>query len=74
MNIFVSVKPGSKEEKIEKISNTEYKISIKEPAEKGRANARLINIISKELGVSFKNIKIKNPTSKKKIIEIYNKS
>jgi len=74
MIIHVAVKPGSKEEKIEKISKTEYKISVKEPAEKGKANARIIKIISKEFGVSYKKIKIKNPSSRKKIIEIYNKS
>jgi len=72
MNIFVSVKPGSKEEKIEKISNTEYKIRVKAPAEKGKANARIIKIMSKEFGVSYKNIKIKNPSSRKKVVEIYN--
>jgi len=72
MIIFVNVKPNSKEDKIEKISNTEYKISVKEPAERGKANARIINILSKEFKVSFKDIKIKNPASKKKIVEIYN--
>jgi len=74
MIIHVSVKPGSKEEKIEKISDREYKISVKAPAERGKANGRIINIISKEFGVSYKNIKIKNPLSRKKIIEICNKS
>lgn len=74
MIISVSVKPNSKEEKLEKISDFEYKISVKKPAERGRANARVINLISKEFGVSFKDVKIKTPSSRKKIVEIRNKS
>ena len=70
MIINARVKPNSKEEKIEKISEKEYLIHVKEPAEDNRANIRLINLLSKELNVSYKNIKIKNPTSRGKIIEI----
>jgi len=70
MIIKAKVKPNSKEEKIEKISENEYVISVKEPAENNKANIRLINLLSKELNVSYKCIKIKNPTSRDKIIEI----
>ena len=48
MIIKVKVKPNSKEEKIEKISD----------------------LLSKALDVSYKDIKIKNPTSREKIIEV----
>jgi hypothetical protein len=70
MIIKVKVKPNSKDEKIEKISDEEYIVSVKEPAEDNKANIRLINLLSKELNVSYKDIKIKNPTSRDKIIEI----
>jgi len=70
MLIRVKVKPNSKEERVEKISDNEYKIDIKEPAENNRANIRVINIMAKELGVSYKNIKIKNPASRNKVIEV----
>jgi hypothetical protein len=70
MIINVKVKPNSKEEKIEKISENEYIIHVKEPAEDNKANIRVINLLSKELNVSHKNIKIKNPTSRDKLIEV----
>ena len=70
MIIKAKVRPNSKEERIERISDSEYKISVKEPAEDNRANIRVINMLSKELGVSHKNIKIKNPTSRNKVIEV----
>jgi uncharacterized protein YggU (UPF0235/DUF167 family) len=70
MIIHAKVKPNSKEEKIEKIGENEYKIDVKEPAENNKANIRVINLLSKELGTSHKNIKIKNPTSRDKLIEV----
>jgi uncharacterized protein YggU (UPF0235/DUF167 family) len=70
MIIKVKVKPNSKEEKIEKVGESEYKIDVKEPAEDNKANIRVINLLSKELGISHKNIKIKNPTSRDKLIEV----
>ena len=73
MIIKVKVKPGSKNEEINKTGENEYDISLKERAEDGRANVRLVNLLSNELGVSFKDIRIKNPKSRKKIIEIKGK-
>jgi len=70
MIVNIKVKPNSKEEKIEKISEKEYIIHVKEPAEDNKANIRVINLLSKELNVSYKNIKIKNPLSRNKIVEI----
>lgn len=70
MILNVKVKPNSKEEKIEKISESEYVIHVREPAEDNKANIRLINLLSKELNVSHKTIKIKNPRSRDKLIEI----
>ena len=72
MIIKIKVKPNSKEEKIEKISDGSYVLSVKEPAEDNKANIRVINLLSKELNVSFKKIKIKNPASRNKIVEIDN--
>ena len=70
MIIKVKAKPNSKDEKIENISESEFIIHVKETAEDNKANIRIINLISKELGVSYKKIMIKNPTSREKIIEI----
>lgn len=70
MIINVKVKPGSKEDIVEKISENEYIFSVKEPAEDNRANVKVVNLLAKEFGVDFRKIKIKNPRSKKKIVEI----
>ena len=70
MILNIKVKPNSKEEKVERIAEGEYAISVKEPAEDGKANIRVINLLSKELNVGYKSIKIKNPTSRNKLIEV----
>lgn len=70
MIINVKVKPNSKEDKIEKTGENEFIIHVKEPAEDNKANIKVINLLSKEFGVSFRKIMIKNPRSRDKIIEI----
>jgi hypothetical protein len=70
MIIKVKVKPNSRVERIEKLGENEYKIDVKEHAEDNKANIRVVNLLSKELNVSYKNIKIKNPTSRDKVIEV----
>lgn len=70
MIIKVKVKPNSNKNEIIKIDENNYKAQITEPAEDNKANIKLINLLSKEFNVSFKNIKIKNPTSRNKIVEI----
>lgn len=69
MIIKVKVKPGSREERIKKVGEG-YEISVKERAEGGKANRKIINLLAIELGVSWKMIKIKNPKSKNKIVEV----
>ena len=74
MIIKVNVKPKSKTESIEEVFPREYCIRLKEKAEDGKANKKLINLLAKELKVSFKAIKIKNLKSKNKVVEIFNPS
>lgn len=70
MIINVKVRPNSREEKIEKISEKDYIICVKELPEKGKANKRVIRLLSKKFRVSSRKIYIKNPLSRKKIVEI----
>ncbi len=72
MIIHVKVIPNSKEEELKEISKLEYTAKIKEPAEKNRANISLTNLLAKSLKIPAKNIKIKNPLSRKKVIDIIN--
>lgn len=70
MIIKVKVKPGAKEDKIDRISNDEYIVSLKERAEDGKANLALIKMLSKHFDVSFQNVVIKNKSSRYKLIAI----
>ena len=70
MIINVNVKPNSSEDKVEKVNDGEYNVSVKEEAEDNKANNRVINLLAKEFGVNYRKIKIKNPKSRKKIVEI----
>ena len=70
MIINVKVKPNSVKEEIVKHGDGSYSVWVKERAEDNKANKRLINILAKEFGVHFSRIKIKNPASRNKIIEI----
>ena len=70
MIIYIKVKPNSFKEEVVKVGENEYLVSLKEKAVKGKANRRLISILSKEFGVDYRKIKIKNPSSRRKIVEI----
>jgi uncharacterized protein YggU (UPF0235/DUF167 family) len=70
MIICIKVKPNSKENKLVKINEREYYAEIEEKAEDNRANIELIRLLSRELGVSQNKIKIKNPKSREKLVEI----
>jgi len=74
MKIFVRVKPKAKEEKVIKVSDKNFKISVKEPPEKERANRAVLKALADYFATSQSNIKIiSGSTSKQKIIEIKKK-
>lgn len=68
--IFVEIKPGSSQERIEKIDERNYQIWVTEPPHKGKANKAILKISARYFGISYKKIKIKNPSSRRKIVEI----
>jgi len=71
MKIFVKAKPGSKEDKVEKIDETHYAVSVKEPPIQGRANKAIINLLADFFKVSPSRVKIiSGYTTRQKIIEI----
>jgi len=69
MIIHVKVKPNSNEDKIKK-TEVGYEIEVKAKPEDNKANIAVIKLLAKHFNVSQKSIKIKNPTSRNKIIEI----
>jgi len=71
MKIFVRVKPKAKEEKVLKINDKNFKVSVKEAPEKGRANRAVLKALADYFGTSHSNIKIISGfASKLKVIEI----
>ncbi len=71
MKIFITAKPGAREEKVEKISETEYAVSVKEPPIEGRANRAILSALAIYFKVPVSRIRIAvGHTSRKKIIEI----
>ncbi len=70
MIIHVKVIPNAKTEGIAVTKEGEYKIKVSAQAFEGRANARLTEMLAKHFKVPKSAISIKNPLSRKKIIEI----
>lgn len=71
MKINVKAKPSSREEKVEKIDETNYIVSVKEPPVKGKANEAIRNALAIYFKTSSLRVKIVSGfSSRNKIIEI----
>ena len=71
MKIFVVAKPRAKENKIEKIDETHFKVSVVTPPVKGLANKEIIGLLADFFDVSKSEVElISGYQSKNKIIEI----
>jgi len=58
MRISLKVTTRAKKEAIEKLSENSYKIKVSVPPEKGRANERIIELLSEKLRIKKRDIKI----------------
>jgi uncharacterized protein YggU (UPF0235/DUF167 family) len=73
MKIFVKAKPSSREEKVEKIDEQNYVVSVKEPPIKGKANEAIRNALAVYFRRGSSQIKIISGfSSRNKIVEIIN--
>ena len=71
MKISVKAKPNSREEKVEKIDDSNYVVSVKEPPIKGKANEAIRNALAIYFKTASSKIKIVSGfSSRNKIIEI----
>ena len=71
MRITVKLKPGSKEEKVEKTGENEFSIRVKAPAREGRANERLVELLSEYFDISKNRISIfKGHKTRNKLVDI----
>jgi hypothetical protein len=71
MRIYVKVIPRSSRNKIEKISDGEYKIKLTAPPVDGQANKMLVEILADYFKVSKSSVTIAGgKTAKTKIVDI----
>jgi len=71
MKINVKAKPSSREEKIEKVDEENYIVSVKEPPIKGKANEAIRNALAIYFKTGSSCVKIVSGySSRNKIIEI----
>lgn len=71
MKINIKAKPNAKEEKVEKIDDSNYVVSVKEPPIKGKANEAIRNALAVYFKTSSSRVKIVSGySSRNKIIEI----
>ena len=69
--IAVIVKPNARKPEIVKIAPDEYRIAVREPAQKGQANEAVINLIAEHLGIPKSKLRIlRGVSSRQKLIEI----
>lgn len=71
MKFLVTVTPNARKEGVEKTGENNYKVRANAPAREGRANARVIELISEYFNVSKSSVRIaKGLNGRKKIIEV----
>lgn len=71
--MFLSIKtiPNSKKLSIEKLSETSYRIKLNAPSKKGKANEKLIEVLSKYFNVPKSSVTIATGNkSRNKTVEI----
>ena len=71
MKIFVKAKPDAWENLVEKVDETHYVVSVKEPPIDGRANYAIIKLLAKHFNVSPLQVKLVSGfSSRQKVFEI----
>ncbi len=58
MYVRVRVNPSAKKERVVRVSEREFEISVKEPAEQNMANGRVRELIAHALGSSIGKVRI----------------
>ena len=72
MYLKLRISPGARKDSIEKKGPDRYDISVRAPADNGRANEACLVLLGRELGVPPRSIRlIKGGKSPSKIVEIF---
>ena len=71
MKIIIKAKPGAKEDKIQKVDEANYLVSVKAPPINGKANAAIIALLADHFDVSPSLIEIiSGHMARTKVIEV----
>ncbi len=71
MKIFVKAKPNAKEERVEKIDDNHFIISVKEPPKQGKANAAIVRVLADYFKITYSRIcLVSGFTCKEKLFEV----
>ena len=71
MKITVIAKPRAKENRVEKIGETHYRVWVKAPPDEGRANQAICEVLADYLGIPKLRLSVAaGHKSKTKILEI----
>ena len=71
MKITVKVNPNARENSIKQVETSIFEVKVSVPPEKGKANQKVIELLSKELKIAKSRISlIKGETSKEKLFII----
>lgn len=70
--ISVKVRAGAKKELLEKISDTKFKIAVREKAEHNQANKRVIELLAAQFNVPVSKIRIaKGHRGPSKLVSVF---
>ena len=71
MRITVTVTPGARSERVERVDASRLRVAVTEPPREGRANAAVVRAVARFLGVPTSAVRIVHgATSRSKALEI----
>lgn len=71
MKISVTVRPNAKQERLEKVAESNFLVWVKEKPQEGKANQAAIEILAEHFGVAKSRVTLlKGQTSRQKVFEI----
>lgn len=70
MILTVRTIPNSSQDKVEKTADGIYRVHVRAVPDKGKANAAVLKLLSRELGLNVRDMKILTPASRTKKIAV----
>ena len=69
--IAVTVKPNAKKGEVKRLSDTEYRVAVRPPAQDGKANEAVIDLLADYFGIAKSSVKIiRGHSSRHKLLEV----